>query len=134
MNELEKVKESVGFLKTKIQKTPEIGIILGTGLGKFAEKIEVEQIIPYSSIPYFPVSTVEGHAGNLISGKIKNKQILAFQGRFHLYEGYSASEIALPIRVLRFLGAKILLESNAAGGMNPLFKAGNLVIIVDRSG
>jgi purine-nucleoside phosphorylase len=91
----------------------------------------VEQIIPYSSIPYFPVSTVEGHAGNLISGKIKNKQILAFQGRFHLYEGYSASEIALPIRVLRFLGAKILLESNAAGGMNPLFKAGNLVIIVD---
>ncbi|HOC02402.1 MAG TPA: purine-nucleoside phosphorylase [Candidatus Ratteibacteria bacterium] len=131
MNELEKVKESVGFLKTKIQKTPEIGIILGTGLGKFAEKIEVEQIIPYSSIPYFPVSTVEGHAGNLISGKIKNKQILAFQGRFHLYEGYSASEIALPIRVLRFLGAKILLESNAAGGMNPLFKAGNLVIIVD---
>ncbi len=131
MNELEKIMESVRFLKTKIQKTPEIGIILGTGLGKFAEKIEVDNIIPYSSIPHFPVSTVQGHAGNLISGRIGDRKILAFQGRFHLYEGYSAKEIALPIRVLKFLGARILLESNAAGGMNPLFRTGDLVIITD---
>lgn len=131
MNELEKIKESARFLKEKIKKIPEIGIILGTGLGKFVERINVDQIIPYTSIPHFPVSTVEGHAGNLISGKIKNKEIIAFQGRFHLYEGYSAKEIVLPIRVLKFLGAKVLMESNAAGGMNPLFKTGDLVIIVD---
>ncbi|HPP67116.1 MAG TPA: purine-nucleoside phosphorylase [bacterium] len=131
MNELKKIMETAEFLKTKIHQLPEIGIILGTGLGKFAERIKVECVIPYNSIPHFPISTVEGHAGNLIAGRINNKQIIAFQGRFHLYEGYSAKEIALPIRVLKFLGAKILLESNASGGMNPLFKTGNLVIITD---
>ncbi|MCX7705736.1 MAG: purine-nucleoside phosphorylase, partial [bacterium] len=131
MSELEKIKESVKYLKSKIDLTPEIGIILGTGLGKFADKIDKEQVIPYSSIPNFPISTVEGHAGNLIFGRIKNKNIVAFQGRFHLYEGYSAKEIALPIRVVKFLGAKILIESNAAGGLNPLFKTGDIVVITD---
>ncbi|MCM8758931.1 MAG: purine-nucleoside phosphorylase [Candidatus Omnitrophica bacterium] len=131
MNELDKIKQTVGYLKSQTDLTPEIGIILGTGLGKFVEKIDIEKIIPYSSIPNFPVSTVEGHAGNLIFGKIKGKNLVAFQGRFHLYEGYSAKEIALPIRTLKFLGTKILIESNAAGGLNPLFKTGDIVIITD---
>lgn len=131
MNELIKIKESVSYLKSITDITPEIAIILGTGLGKFAEKIDIEKIIPYSSIPYFPISTVEGHAGNLIFGKIKNRSVIAFQGRFHLYEGYSAREIALPIRVMKLLGVKILIESNAAGGLNPLFRTGDVVIITD---
>lgn len=131
MEEINKIKETVKFLKKNIETTPEIAIILGTGLGGFAEKIENKKIIPYNAIPYFPVSTVEGHAGNLIYGNIGKKDVLAFQGRFHLYEGYSAQEIALPIRVLKFLGVKILLESNAAGGLNPMYKAGDIVIIVD---
>lgn len=131
MNELDRIRETVNYLKSEIDLVPEIGIILGTGLGKFAEKIKTEKVIPYNSIPNFPVSTVAGHAGNLISGTIGNKKVLAFQGRFHLYEGYSAREIALPIRALKFLGARILIESNAAGGLNPLFKTGDIVIISD---
>ncbi|MCM8824679.1 MAG: purine-nucleoside phosphorylase, partial [Candidatus Omnitrophica bacterium] len=131
MAELEKIRESVRFLESITSIKPEIGVILGTGLGKFADRIDTEKIVPYSSIPHFPVSTVEGHAGNLIFGRISSKNVVAFQGRFHLYEGYSAKEIALPIRVLKFLGAKILIESNAAGGLNPLFKTGDIVIIVD---
>lgn len=131
MNELEKINQSAKFLKNEVDMIPEIGIILGTGLGKFAESIDIEKSIPYSAIPNFPVSTVEGHPGNLIFGRIKNKKVVAFHGRFHLYEGYSAKEIALPIRVLKFLGAKILIESNAAGGLNPMFKPGDIVIIYD---
>ncbi len=131
MNELDRIKESVEFLKSITDTTVEFGIILGTGLGKLAERIDVEKIISYSSIPNFPVSTVKGHAGNLIFGRIGKKKVVAFQGRFHLYEGYSAREIALPIRVLKFLGASVLIESNAAGGLNPMFKAGDIVIITD---
>ncbi|MCM8788768.1 MAG: purine-nucleoside phosphorylase [Candidatus Omnitrophica bacterium] len=131
MNELVRIKKSVEFLESITDMRPEIGIILGTGLGKFADRIDTEKIVPYSSIPNFPISTVEGHAGNLIFGRIGGKNVVAFQGRFHLYEGYSAREIALPIRVLKFLGVKILIESNAAGGLNPMFKTGDIVIIVD---
>ncbi|HOK79468.1 MAG TPA: purine-nucleoside phosphorylase [bacterium] len=131
MDELSRIKETAAFLKTITRTKPEIGIILGTGLGKFTDRINIEKVVSYDSIPNFPVSTVEGHAGNLIFGTIGDKSIVAFQGRFHLYEGYTAQEIALPIRVLKFLGVKILLESNAAGGLNPMFKPGNIVIITD---
>ncbi len=132
MNELEKIKASTSYIRSIIKDfSVETGIILGTGLGGFVNRIEKLHVIPYGSIPYFPVSTVEGHAGNLIIGKIKEKNIIAFQGRFHLYEGYSAKEIALPIRVLKFLGAKTLIESNAAGGLNPMFKTKDIVIITD---
>jgi purine-nucleoside phosphorylase len=131
MNELQKVENAVQAIRKKTKAVPSVGIILGTGMGKFPEKIDVETVIPYDAIPHFPVSTVEGHAGNLVFGNVRGKQIVAFQGRFHLYEGYSACEIALPIRTLRFLGATVLIESNAAGGLNPLFAPGDLVVITD---
>ena len=131
MGEWEKVQEAVKFLKEKVDIEPEIGIILGTGLGKLGGRIEERVVIPYKEIPHFPIPTVETHAGNLIFGKIGNKKIVSMQGRFHLYEGYSAVQIAFPIRVMKQLGVKTLFESNAAGGINPLFEKGDLVIIVD---
>jgi len=131
MGEWEKVQEAVKFLKEKVDIEPEIGIILGTGLGKLGERIEERVVIPYKEIPHFPIPTVETHAGNLIFGKIGNKKVVSMQGRFHLYEGYHPYQIAFPIRVMKFLGIKILIESNAAGGLNPLFSKGDLVIITD---
>lgn len=131
MKEFEKVQESVEFIKNKINIKPEIGIILGTGLGALADKIKDKIIIPYKEIPNFPISTVETHMGNLVFGKIGNKNVVAMQGRFHLYEGYTPYQVVFPIRVMKFLGINILIESNAAGGLNPLFNKGDLVIIVD---
>ncbi|MCM8771732.1 MAG: purine-nucleoside phosphorylase [Candidatus Omnitrophica bacterium] len=131
MKEYEKVIEAVDFIKSKIQVTPEIGIILGTGLGAFAEKIEEKIIIPYKEIPHFPISTVQTHLGNLIIGKFGGKNVVAMQGRFHLYEGYTPYQVVFPIRVMKFLGINILIESNAAGGLNPLFNKGDIVIITD---
>lgn len=131
MKEFERVIESVEFIKNKINIKPEIGIILGTGLGALADKIKDKIIIPYKEIPNFPISTVETHMGNLVFGKIGNKNVVAMQGRFHLYEGYTPYQVVFPIRVMKFLGINILIESNAAGGLNPLFNKGDLVIIVD---
>ncbi|MCL5674467.1 MAG: purine-nucleoside phosphorylase [Candidatus Omnitrophica bacterium] len=131
MNDFEKINEAAGFIKKIIKNKVEIGIMLGSGLGGLVNKIKVKETIPYKDIPYFPVSTVDGHAGNLNFGGIGGKNVIAFQGRFHLYEGYSANQIALPIRTLKFLGAEIFIESNAAGGLNPLFKQGDVVIISD---
>ena len=131
MNEWEKVQESVKFIKEKTDTVPEIGIILGTGLSPLGDKITEKVVIPYKEIPHFPVSTVESHVGNLVIGKLGGKNVCAMQGRFHLYEGYHPLQIAFPVRVMKFLGVKILIESNAAGGLNPLFKPGDLVIIVD---
>lgn len=131
MKEWDKVMQAVEYIKGKVEKKVEIGIILGTGLGEFGNTIEEPVVIPYKDIPNFPVSTVESHLGNLIIGKIEGKNVVAMQGRFHLYEGYSAVQIAFPIRVMKQLGVKTLFESNAAGGINPLFERGDLVIIVD---
>ena len=110
---------------------PETAIILGTGLGELSKEIEKEVIIPYEEIPNFPVSTVEGHAGCLIFGKLGGKDILAMEGRFHYYEGYSMKEVTFPIRVMYELGIKTLFVSNAAGGTNPEFSIGDLMIITD---
>lgn len=110
---------------------PETAIILGTGLGRLSEEIEKEVTIPYKDIPNFPVSTVEGHEGKLIFGKLGGKDIMAMEGRFHYYEGYSMKEVTFPIRIMRELGVKTLFVSNAAGGTNPSFRIGDLMIIID---
>ncbi|MBN1444709.1 MAG: purine-nucleoside phosphorylase [Candidatus Omnitrophica bacterium] len=132
MGEFEKVQDAVNFIRSKTSVAPETGIILGTGLGKLADKIKEAAVIPYEKIPHFPVSTLESHPGNLVLGKIGGKTVAAMQGRFHLYEGYSALQIAFPIRVLKMLGINALLESNAAGGLNPLFEKGDLAVITDQ--
>ncbi len=128
---LKKVKETVEYLQSKITVRPEIGIILGTGLGGLVNEISVTQTIPYGNIPNFPVSTVAGHRGQLIFGTMHGKNIVAMQGRFHYYEGYSMQEVAFPVRVMKFLGIKLLIVSNASGGVNPSFEVGDLMIIED---
>lgn len=127
----EKVKEAGKFIQSKTKLEPSIGIILGTGLGGLIKEIEVENILPYKDVPYFATPTTPGHEGNLILGKFMDKVIVAMQGRFHFYEGYSLEEITFPVRVMKELGVNILIESNAAGGMNPNFKAGDLMVIAD---
>lgn len=129
----EKVNESTSFISSHLKKpfTPNIGIILGTGLGGLVEHIEVETCVEYDNIPHFPTTTVATHEGKLILGKIGKKNIVAMQGRFHYYEGHSIEKVTYPIRVMRALGAKILIVSNAAGGMNPLFELSDLMLIVD---
>lgn len=119
------------YIKSKSGFEPEIGIILGTGLGSLGDQIEAVSIIDYSEIPEFPVSTVFGHAGRLIMGWLEGKKVIAMQGRFHFYEGYSMQEVTIPVRVMKKLGIKLLFASNAAGGLNPAFKAGDMMIITD---
>lgn len=126
-----KVTESVEFINQKSKIKPKIAIILGTGLGRLAEDIEEKEIIPYSDIPNFPVSTVQSHSGNLVLGKLGNKEVVAMQGRFHYYEGYNLKEVTFPVRVMKKLGADIIIISNAAGGMNRFFKRGDLMLIID---
>ena len=128
---LERIQETAAFLKDKMHTRPETAIILGTGLGSLVNEIEDKYEISYETIPHFPVSTVEGHSGKLIFGKLGKKDILAMQGRFHFYEGYAMTEVTFPIRVMRELGIKTLFVSNAAGGMNPDFEIGDLMIITD---
>lgn len=127
----EKIKEAKDFIQNKIDYQPQIGIILGTGLGSLAEGIKGEQKIDYQNIPHFPVSTVESHAGRLLLGKISDKKVVAMQGRFHYYEGYTMQQITFPVRVLKELGIKFLIVSNACGGLNPQFKAGDIMVISD---
>ena len=128
---LEKIQETAAFLKGKMHTHPETAIILGTGLGSLVNEITDKYEISYTDIPNFPVSTVEGHSGKLIFGKLGNKDIMAMQGRFHYYEGYPMTEVTFPVRVMRELGIKTLFVSNAAGGMNPNFEIGDLMIITD---
>ena len=128
---LERIQETASFLKEKMHTRPETAIILGTGLGSLADEITDKYEIPYEHIPYFPVSTVEGHKGKLIFGKLGQKDIVAMQGRFHYYEGYTMQQVTFPVRVMRELGIKTLFVSNAAGGMNPDFGIGDLMIITD---
>ena len=128
---MEKIDEAVHFIKDQYSQKPAVGIVFGSGLGSFTNEINIEKEIPYSDIPHFPVSTVEGHSGKLIFGEVRGKKAVAMAGRFHVYEGYSAEQIVFPIRVLKFLGIDTLLVSNAAGGVNPAFKVGDLMIITD---
>ena len=128
---LERIQETASFLRERMHTRPETAIILGTGLGSLAGEITDSYEIPYEEIPYFPVSTVEGHKGKLIFGKLGQKDIMAMQGRFHYYEGYTIQQVTFPVRVMRELGIKTLFVSNAAGGMNPDFEIGDLMIITD---
>lgn len=132
MLELKKqITEALDFIRTKTNMFPEIGIILGTGLGALAKEIDSEIIIDYKDIPHFPLSTVESHEGKLIFGKLGGKKVVAMQGRFHYYEGYTMKQITFPVRVMKALGIKILCVSNIAGGMNPNYRRGDIMIIND---
>lgn len=126
-----KIKETADFIRTQVAQIPSTAIILGTGLGALVDFIEEAIFIPYSSIPNFPISTVEGHSGNLIFGKLGNVPVLAMQGRFHYYEGYDMKQVTFPIRVMKELGINTLLVSNAAGGMNKEFQVGDIMFITD---
>ena len=128
---LEKIQETASFLRNKMHTQPETAIILGTGLGSLVNDITEKYEVNYEDIPNFPISTVEGHSGKLIFGKLGDKDIMAMQGRFHFYEGYSMKEVTFPVRVMHELGIKTLFVSNAAGGMNPTFEIGDLMIITD---
>lgn len=128
---LQQIKESANFIKDTTKFTPEIGIILGTGLGGLVSEIEIEFSMPYNKIPHFPLSTVEGHSGRLILGKLGGKKVIAMQGRFHFYEGYSIEKVTLPVRVMKLLGIEKLIVSNASGGVNPNFEVGDLMIVED---
>lgn len=128
---IEQLQQTSQFIKDKYPHQPQIGIVLGSGLGNLSNEIEVEKEIEYAAIPHFPVSTVEGHEGKLVFGKIGGKRVVAMNGRFHYYEGYSPQEVVFPIRLMKFLGVHTLLISNAAGGMNRSFKVGDLMIIND---
>lgn len=123
--------EAVEYIKSQVSFEPRVGIILGTGLGSLVDGIEMIGTVDYDKIPHFPVSTVESHAGRLLFGNLRGKPVICMQGRFHYYEGYSFKQIAFPIRVLKALGMKTLVVSNAAGGMNPNFKPGDIMIIKD---
>jgi purine-nucleoside phosphorylase len=128
---MQQILEAVNFLREKGIDQPEIGIILGTGLGKLTDHLEVIKEIDYEDIPHFPVSTVEFHHGILIYGKLRGKKVLVMKGRFHTYEGYTTQEITFPIRVMKVLGIRALLVSNACGAMNTAFKKGSLMLITD---
>jgi purine-nucleoside phosphorylase len=124
--------ETVQYIKSRYKNEPVVGIVLGSGLGNLVAEMTVEAEIPYGDLPHFPLSTVEGHSGKLIFGELAGKKVLAMAGRIHYYEGYTASEVAFPIRIMKLLGIKTLLISNAAGGMNAGFKVGDLMIIKDQ--
>ncbi|MBE0648995.1 MAG: purine-nucleoside phosphorylase [Bacteroidales bacterium] len=128
---LKKILETTEYLEGKTSVKPTIGIILGTGLGGLVNEIEIEHTIPYEFIPNFPVSTVEGHHGQLIFGTMSGTKVVAMQGRFHYYEGYTMHEIAFPISIMKYLGVSTLILSNASGGLNPGFEIGDLMVIED---
>lgn len=128
---LEAIKQTAGYLKDRIGEIPNTAIILGTGLGELVHEINNKNEIPYTDIPNFPVSTVEGHSGKLIVGTLGGKKVLAMQGRFHYYEGYNMKQVTFPIRVFQALSIEYLFVSNAAGGMNPSFDVGDIMLIED---
>ncbi len=128
---LSKINTAVSFIQHLYAPKPQVGIVLGSGLGSFTSEIVVEKEILYSDIPHFPISTVEGHSGKLIFGELGGKKVVAMAGRFHFYEGYGTDEVVFPIRVMKFLGIETLLVSNAAGGTNKHWKVGDLMIIKD---
>ncbi|MDE6298192.1 MAG: purine-nucleoside phosphorylase [Muribaculaceae bacterium] len=128
---LEMIRETADFIRGKVGETPDTAVILGTGLGDLVNHIEISKELEYKDIPNFPVSTVEGHSGKLIFGRLGGKYIMAMQGRFHYYEGYSMKEVTFPVRVMQKLGVETLFVSNAAGGMNKEFMVGDVMVITD---
>lgn len=128
---MQKIAEAVQYIQNIYSKKPAVGIVLGSGLGNFTNEIQIEKEIAYADIPYFAVSTVKGHTGKLIFGEVSGKKVVVMSGRFHMYEGYSAEEVILPIRVLKYLGITTLLLSNAAGATNASFAVGDIMIITD---
>jgi len=126
-----KITEAASFIQSKTRTSPGIGIILGTGLGQLASHLKTEVTIPYSSIPNFPISTVECHAGELMIGTLAGRTVVTMRGRVHYYEGYSMQEVAFPVRVMKAIGAKVLILSSAVGAMNPDYEPGDLVIVRD---
>lgn len=130
-NMMDMIKESAAFIHGKTRLVPQIGIILGTGLGSLVDGIDVSATIEYDTIPHFPVSTVESHKGRLLFGMLKKKPVVAMQGRFHYYEGYTLKQVTFPVRVMKELGITTLVVSNACGGLNPLFRGGDIMAITD---
>ncbi|SFS92317.1 purine-nucleoside phosphorylase [Marininema halotolerans] len=128
---LEKTKQAADFIRQSASVQPKLGLVLGSGLGVLADEIADAQVVPYGQIPHFPVSTVEGHAGQLVLGKLEGQPVIALQGRFHYYEGYSMQELTFPIRVMKELGVESLIVTNAAGGINKGFQAGELMLLRD---
>lgn len=126
-----RIDEAVAYLSDRLEKAPDIGLITGTGLGDLTEKISVDLRLPYDGIPHFPASTVEGHKGSLVAGRLEGRAVLAMEGRFHLYEGYTYQEITFPLRVMSSLGVRTLFISSAAGGLDPHFSAGDLMVVTD---
>lgn len=131
MDYLQQIKEAEAFIKSKYPESVPLGIILGTGLGNLGNQIEVELELDYKDIPHFPLSTVESHSGKLVFGTLSGKKVVAMKGRFHYYEGYSMKQVTFPVRVMKFLGVKTLLVSNACGGLNPAQEVGEVMIIND---
>lgn len=131
MNLLDKINEAAKYIQDHVSINPSIGLILGSGLGELANNITNPTKIKYSSIPHFPVSTVEGHAGQLVIGDLEGKKVLAMQGRFHYYEGYTMEQVTFPVRVMKALGIETMIVTNACGGLNPDFHAGMLMFIND---
>ncbi|MBD1372971.1 purine-nucleoside phosphorylase [Hazenella sp. IB182357] len=131
MNRLVQIEEAKHKIKSLCAVEPEVGLILGSGLGELGDEIEEATVIPYHEIPHFPESTVAGHAGQLVIGKLAGKNVIAMQGRFHFYEGYSQQDVVFPVYVMRALGIQVLVVTNAAGGMNANFKPGDLMVITD---
>ncbi len=129
---MDKIKECLAFIRTQTAFKPDIALVLGTGLGNLAQRIKAEKVFEYGDLPFFPKTTVQSHSGKLILGELGGKKIAAMEGRFHFYEGYSLEEVTFPVRVLRELGARILVVSNAAGGLNLSYKKGEIVIIQDQ--
>jgi len=127
----DRIQQAAAAIRGRSAFTPDIAIILGTGLGGLAKEIETEAVIPYEEIPGFPLSTVESHAGRLLLGRLKGRKVVAMQGRFHRYEGYSLQQVTFPVRVMHALGARVLVVTNVSGGMNPLWPPGDLVLIAD---
>ena len=125
------IEEAVEAIRSQWQATPHAGLILGTGLGGLVDEIEVEAALDYQAIPHFPQSTAVGHAGRLVCGRLHGLPVMAMDGRFHMYEGYSLKQITLPVRVMRALGAGLLVVSNASGGMNPYYRCGDIMVIED---
>ncbi|WP_053956780.1 purine-nucleoside phosphorylase [Inediibacterium massiliense] len=127
----ERIQESAKYILNQTKIKPEIGLILGSGLGSLADQIEEKEIYPYSKIPHFPISTVEGHAGQLVIGTLEGKRVIAMQGRFHFYEGYKMEEVTFPVRVMKLLGVETLIVTNAAGAVNTSYEPGDLMVISD---
>lgn len=127
----DQIQQARNFIQARWKTQPRFGIILGTGLGGFAQEIAADVTLPYGEIPHFPVSTVESHAGRLVCGRLAGKPVVAMEGRFHFYEGYSLKQITFPVRVMKALGCEVLIVSNACGGMNPQYEHGDIMVIED---